>query len=231
MDEKDARPQTTRPGLWSRRDLLGRGTAIGVVVSIPAVGTATLDSALAAVAPKVSAALSPDQSATLQAIVGRLVPADANGPSGTDAGAAAYIEKSLGGGLAGGLKNLAPLYNAGLSAVDAYASSAYGAAFTALPPDKQDAVLSDIEAGKATGFTPSSDVFFRVIHEHTLQGMFGDPVYGGNKNFAGWDLIGYPGVRMPVPARDQKIGVTVKPVHKSTYAGGQFAKAKKEAQA
>jgi gluconate 2-dehydrogenase gamma chain len=229
MYEKDAPPQATRAGLWSRRDLLGRGTAMGIVVSIPAVGTATLDSALAAVAPKASAALSPDQSAILKAVVARLVPADANGPSGTDAGAADYIEKSLAGGVGGGLTKLAPLYDAGLSALDAYANSAYGAAFTALPPDKQDAVLSDVETGKATGFTPSSDLFFRVIHEHTLQGMFGDPVYGGNKNFAGWDLIGYPGVKMPVPANEQKIGFTVKPVHKSTYADGQFPKAKKEA--
>jgi hypothetical protein len=231
MDDKDARPHRTRPGLWSRRDMLTRGTAMGVVITIPAVGTATLDSALAAAAPKAAAALSPDQSAVLRAIVARLIPADANGPSGTDSGAAAYIEHSLGGGLAGGLKTLAPFYNAGLSAVDAYATSAYGAAFTALPPDQQDAVLSDVETGKATGFTPTSDVFFRAIHEHTLQGMFGDPVYGGNKNFAGWDLVGYPGVRMPVPARDQKIGATVKPAHKSTYADGQFPKAKKEAQA
>src|SRR5258708_10175321 len=126
MDEKGAQPQPIRAGLWPRRDVLRSGTAMGVVVSIPAVGTATLESALAAAAPKVSAALSADQSAVLRAIVSRLVPADANGPSGTDAGAAAYIEKALGGGLAGGLKQLAPFYSGGLSAVDAYASSAYG---------------------------------------------------------------------------------------------------------
>jgi hypothetical protein len=60
--------------------------------------------------------------------------------------------------------------------------------------------------------------------------MFGDPIYGGNKKFAGWDLIGYPGVRMPVPAKYQKIGVTVPKAHKSTYADGQYPKAKKEAQ-
>ena len=229
MDEREALPKPTRAGLWSRREVLRSGTAIGVVVSIPAVGTATLESALAAVAPKAAAALSADQSAVLRAIVGRLIPTDATGPGGVDSGAAAYIETSLGGGLAGGLKALAPFYNAGLSAVDAYATSAYGAAFAALPPDKQDAVLTDMESGKATGFTPSSDAFFRAIHEHTLQGMFCDPVYGGNKNFAGWDLIGYPGVKMPFPASEQKIGVTVKRAHKSTYANGQFAKAKKEA--
>jgi gluconate 2-dehydrogenase gamma chain len=231
MDERDAQPQSTRAGLWSRREVIGRGTAIGVVISIPAAGTATMESALAAAAPKAAAALSAGESALLRAIVARLIPTDANGPSGVDAGAAAYIEKALAGGLAGGLKNLAGFYSAGLAAVDAYATSAYGAAFTALAPDKQDAVLSDMEAGKATGFLPSSAAFFAAVHEHTIQGMFGDPVYGGNKNFAGWDLIGYPGVRMPVPAHDQKLNVTVKKAHKSTYADGQYPKAKKEAQA
>jgi Gluconate 2-dehydrogenase subunit 3 len=231
MDERDARPQATRAGLWSRREALTRSAALGVVISIPAAGTASLESALAAAAPTAKAALTADQSAVLQAIVARLVPADGNGPGGVDAGAAAYIEKSLGGGLAGGLKQLAPFYSAGLSAVDAYAASAYGAPFTQLTSDKQDAVLQDVEAGKATGFTPTSDKFFGAILEHTRQGMFCDPVYGGNKNFAGWDLLGYPGVRMPVPAGDQRIGVAVKPAHKSTYAGGQFPKAKKEAQA
>jgi gluconate 2-dehydrogenase gamma chain len=227
MDDMEARPHLSRPGLWSRREMLTRGTAVGVVISLPAAGTATLETALAAVSPTASAALTPDQSAVLQAIVARLVPADANGPSGVDAGAAAYIEKSL----AGGLKDLAPLYSAGLPAVDAYATSAYGAAFASLPADKQDAVLADMQAGTATGFTPSSKAFFGAIREHTLQGMFCDPAYGGNKNFAGWDLLRYPGVKMPVSARDQKIGVTLKPAHKSTYAGGQFPKAKKEAQA
>jgi gluconate 2-dehydrogenase gamma chain len=231
MNERDMRPSATRAGLLSRREVLSRGTVLGVVVTIPAAGTATVESALAAVAPTVKAALSADQSAVLKALVGRLIPADANGPSGVDAGAAAYIEKSLGGGLAGGLKQLAGLYTANLSATDAYANSKYGSGFAALSPAQQDAIITDIESGKATGFVPSADVFFRALHEHTLQGMFGDPVYGGNKNFAGWDLVSYPGVKMPVSARDQKLNVVVKPAHKSTYANGQFPKAKKEAQA
>src|ERR1700704_5515091 len=76
MDEKEVLPQPIRAGLWSRREVLRSGTAMGVVVTIPAVGTATLESALAAAAPKVSAALSADQSAVLRAIVGRLAPGD-----------------------------------------------------------------------------------------------------------------------------------------------------------
>jgi gluconate 2-dehydrogenase gamma chain len=231
MSDRDERPERARSELWSRREVLTTGTALGVVITIPAVGTATVQSAMAAVGPTAKAALSADQSAILQALVARLIPADANGPSGVDAGAAAYIETALGGGLAGGLSAVAPLYTANLPAVDAYANSKFGAGFAALAPDQQDAVISDIQAGKATGFVPSSDVFFRALMEHTIQGMFCDPVYGGNKNFAGWDLLGYPGVRMPVPPGDQKLNVKVTPAHKSTYADGQFPKAKKEAKA
>ena len=64
-----------------------------------------------------------------------------------EAGAAAYIEKAL----KGGLKDLAALYKHSLTAVDAYATATYGAAYTALAPDQQDEVLADIQSGKATG--------------------------------------------------------------------------------
>jgi gluconate 2-dehydrogenase gamma chain len=173
--------------------------------------------------------LSQDQVAVLEALVERIVPADATGPGGKEAGAAAYIENSLSGGLAGGLSAATPLYQSGLNAVDAYATSKYGSSFTALSPAQQDAVLADVAAGKATGFTPNSATFFAALREHTVQGMFSDPVYGGNRNFAGWLLLQYPGVRMPVPAGDQKVGAKVKPAHASTYANGQYPKAKKEA--
>jgi len=144
-----------------------------------------------------------------------------------DAGAAAYIGRRSAEGLQVAEEPRAVLQRRTVRS-RRLRTSAYGAAFTALPPQQQDAVLSDIESGKATGFTPSSDAFFRAIHEHTLQGMFGDPVYGGNKNFAGWDLIGYPGVKSPLPQATRSSGHGQE-AHKSTYANGQFAKAKKEA--
>ena len=43
-----------------------------------------------------------------------------------------------------------------------------------------------------------------MVLNHTRQGTFGDPYYGGNANFVGWDLIGYPGVRTTVSAADQQ---------------------------
>jgi gluconate 2-dehydrogenase gamma chain len=221
--------------LLSRSGLLKRGAVVGAVVALPAAGTAYVGSAFGAPATATeqlgsSSVLTAQQTAVLEAIVDRLIPADASGPGGKEAGVAVYIERSLAGGVAGGLRAAAPLYSAGLPAVDAYAKSKYGGAFTALSPKKQDAVLTDLATDKATGFTPNSSTFFGAVREHALQGMFSDPVYGGNKNFAGWKLLGYPGVKMPVAAGDQKLGVKVRAAHKSTYAGGAFAPARKEAE-
>jgi gluconate 2-dehydrogenase gamma chain len=219
--------------LFSRRELLKRGAVAGAILTLPAFGTAHVGTAHAAStvsgAAGTGSVLTPAQTAILEAMVERLVPQDANGPGGKEAGAAVYIERSLAGGLAGGLSKAAPLYAAGLPAVDAYANSAYGAAFTALPPDKQDAVISDLQSNKATGFTPDSFTFFSAVHEHTLEGMFSDPVYGGNKNFAGWTLVGYPGVKMPVTAREQRIDAKVRPAHRSGYAFPGFSDARKAA--
>ena len=47
---------------------------------------------------------------------------------------------------------------------------------------------------------PDAAAFFNIVLSHTIQGTFCDPFYGGNANFAGWDLIGYPGVRLAVTA-------------------------------
>jgi hypothetical protein len=50
--------------------------------------------------------------------------------------------------------------------------------------------------------------------------MFGDPVYGGNQNFAGWDLIGYPGIKLVWSEADQQIDADVKPLHLSVAQFG-----------
>ena len=49
-----------------------------------------------------------------------------------------------------------------------------------------------------------------------MEGMFGDPYYGGNANFVGWDLLGHPGIKLVFTAEEQKLDVTVKSSHKGT---------------
>jgi len=85
-------------------------------------------------------------------------------------------------------------------------------------------VLTDMENNTATGFTPSSATFFNLVREHTLEGMFCDPYYGGNADFVGWDLLGYPGVRTVVSPDQQRIGIELAPNHKSAYDYEMFTK-------
>ena len=159
----------------------------------------------------------------LEAIVARLIPTDANGPGATEARATHYIDRALGSALA----SSRPVYTSGLAALDTYSRSSRGKPFTELSATDQDSVLIDVETGAATGFTGSSAAFFNLVLNHTHQGTFGDPYYGGNANFTGWDLIGYPGIRTMVTAADQQRleKKDLKPNHKSAYDYETFTKA------
>ena len=37
-------------------------------------------------------------------------------------------------------------------------------------------------------------VFWTTVYQTVMEGMFSDPIYGGNRNKAGWKIIGFPGV-------------------------------------
>lgn len=225
--------------MLSRRDLLKLAGLAGATSALPPVVSDAAPLAHPSRARGVSTALAqatvpvrePLQALTsveadlLDAIVARLIPTDANGPGATEARAVRYIDRALAGALAGSRE----VYRAGLAALDRYARSSRGAAFTALSPSDQDSVLIDVETGSATGsgagFQGSSGAFFTLVRTHTLQGTFGDPYYGGNADFVGWDLLGYPGVRTVVTSDEQRLGAAVTPTHKSAYDHAMFIKA------
>ena len=58
--------------------------------------------------------------------------------------------------------------------------------FHLLPAVEQDKALRQIE----------SSVFFALLRQNTIEGMFCDPLHGGNAGMVGWQLIGFPGPRM-----------------------------------
>jgi gluconate 2-dehydrogenase gamma chain len=217
----------------SRRDLLKRAGMAGAAFTIP-LTPVTGDSAAAAPgAPVADAAmqtavrreaienLTAAEADLLEAICARIIPTDANGPGAREARAAHFIDRALGGAL----KESKPAYTAGFAAFDRYCRSSRGKPFLELSERDQDSVLIDVETGAATGFQGSSAAFFGMVRTHTLQGTFGDPFYGGNANFVGWDLIGYPGVRTNVSVEDQRLGVKLTPNHKSAYDTEMFTKA------
>jgi gluconate 2-dehydrogenase gamma chain len=142
-----------------------------------------------------------------------LIPSDAGGPGAREAGAARYIDGALGGALAASRD----AYNAGLAALDAHAERSAGRKFAALEPETQDALLRDLEANAVAGFTPDSLTFFNLVLGHTLEGTFGDPHYGGNRDFIGWELLGYPGIRLAVAPEEQRMDAALEPTRVSAY--------------
>jgi gluconate 2-dehydrogenase gamma chain len=206
----------------TRRAMLQRlGGMIALAAGLPlpvrsqarAQGLAALGNALIS--------LSSVEAETLRAIIARIIPTDANGPGALEARADRFIDR----GLAGALKNQRSFYTAGLAAVDAYAKSSKGSAFAKLSAADQDAILADMQANRATGFSgEGSGQFFNLVRTHTIQGTFSDPFYGGNENFIGWELIGYPGARVAVSQNLQRIDIKPEPSRKSAYDYPMFTK-------
>ena len=95
------------------------------------------------------------------------------------------------------------LYRVGLAQLNA----AVGGDFAALSAAQQDARLEQLADNELDGFETdipmfSGAAFFNMLLTHTRVGMFGDPLYGGNRHLVGWQLVGYPGARRAYTAQD-----------------------------
>src|SRR5262249_49612733 len=116
-----------------------------------------------------------------------------------DAGVLNYIDLAL----AGAYSDQQEFYRHGLAQLDAYCRKTFNQSFRQLPAARQDETIAALEAGKAEGFSwPTTRAFFETLRTHTMEGMFADPVYGGNKDFAGWKLVGFPGAQPIFTAKD-----------------------------
>ncbi len=155
-------------------------------------------------------ALADSELAILSAAVDRLIPASDKGPGASDAGVPIYIQNYLSGYGADSL----PLYQAGLKALDAAVASG---GFAQASPETQDDLLSQAEKESLTNVPEG---FFAALLSHTRQGMFCDPIYGGNINFAGWDLLQYPGIKLVWTEEDQALDAVVEPLHISVAEYG-----------
>jgi len=137
----------------------------------------------------------------IAALTERIMPDAPGKPGARAAGVANYIDLAL----AGAYQDQQYFYRTGLAQLDAYCHAQYKRGFAGLTPAQQDDVVSALAAGKSDGFTfPTAQAFFRTVRTHTMEGMFGDPIYGGNRDFAGWQLIGFPGSQMQYTEADLK---------------------------
>ena len=138
---------------------------------------------------------------TVAAMAERIMPGAPGKPGALDVGVINYIDLAL----AGAYSDQQEFYRHGLTQLQAYCDTTYRKPFVQLSPADQDEVLTALESGKATGFDwPNAQTFFNTLRKHTMEGMFADPVYGGNKDFAGWRLVGFPGAQQIFTQEDME---------------------------
>jgi gluconate 2-dehydrogenase gamma chain len=141
---------------------------------------------------KLGTFLNQDDSAAIEAFTERLMPGAPGRPGARDAGVLNYIDLAL----AGAYAELQDFYRRGCAALEDHCRKTYSKSFAQLAAAEQDAVITAMVEGKTPSFTwPTSQAFFNTLRTHTMEGMFADPVYGGNKDFAGWRLVGFPGAQ------------------------------------
>lgn len=138
-----------------------------------------------------SLGLDSDQLGVLAAAVERLVPADEHGPGAVELGVVDYIAAAPAGA------ERAIAWAEGLASLDGAAAARRGCRFAELGPEQRDAILAGLEQGR--------DPFFELLRDHVLQGMFGDPCHGGNRDGAGWALLSYPGPRRAWSEAEQQL--------------------------
>jgi gluconate 2-dehydrogenase gamma chain len=156
------------------------------------------------------------EGAAVEAICDRLIPPDDGKPGGKQAGCAVFIDRQLIGSYGAAERfymrppfaagtpqqgtqtqfSPAEQYRRGLAALDRYCRDSLGGkGFAELPAAEQDKLLAAMEKGEAQFTGVSSREFFELLLQNTMEGFFADPLYGGNRDMAGWKLIGFPGAR------------------------------------
>ena len=172
-----------------------------------------------------------DEAAFIETLVDHMVPADEISPKGTDLGVNIYIDRALAGGwgkgdrlyMQGPWKQGAPsqgyqlpltpaqLYRAGIAATNAHCRQTYGQSFDRIEAAQREEVLTGLSTAKINFDNgPPVRVFWATLYQTVVEGIYSDPIYGGNRNKAGWAIIGFPGV------------IAVHRDHVETYRGKPF---------
>jgi gluconate 2-dehydrogenase gamma chain len=165
--------------------------------------------------------LTATEHAFIVAVVDTIIPADELSPSGSDCGVATFIDRQLAGAYGMGARlyrqgpfpkakpelgyqlplNPREFFRAGIEEANAWTRKTYGKDFDRLSEQDREAVLKAMEEGKASFQGFSSRTFFDALLQIAMEGFFADPIYGGNRDMAGWKMVGYPG--LPATYREE----------------------------
>ncbi|MBO7746504.1 gluconate 2-dehydrogenase subunit 3 family protein [Paenibacillus sp. MWE-103] len=157
-----------------------------------------------------------DQFLTAEAAAERIYPKDESGPGAKELGVAFFIDHQMASsyGLNGREYMSPPFYKSeatqgyqlsfkrrelialGLDALSLYSNDKYQKGFPDLAPEEQDKVLGDFESDAVHLKGVPASTFFNYFLNLTIEGVYADPLYGGNKNMGGWRMRSFPGNQM-----------------------------------
>jgi gluconate 2-dehydrogenase gamma chain len=121
--------------------------------------------------------LSDSQAGTLAAICDEIVPED-DYPSASQAGVLNYIDRQL----IRHYRRHQDAYRDGLAQADGMSRKRFGQGLTALSPQQQLQAVTDLSQQAAS--------FFRLVRTHTMEGYYGSPRHGGNRDAVSWRMLG-----------------------------------------
>jgi gluconate 2-dehydrogenase gamma chain len=130
--------------------------------------------------------LSESELAALEAVCDQIIPPDQD-PGGAWAGVANYIDRQL----RGRFREHLDAYRAGLAEADRRAEGS----FRSVSRARQLDILTQMDREKA------SNGFISLVATHSMQGFYGNPRHGGNRDYCSWRMLGVPA--SPVRGRDQ----------------------------
>jgi gluconate 2-dehydrogenase gamma chain len=203
-----------------RKFLLGAGiagtaVAAGIASNTEAQTPAPAAAPVPANEPVTYLTLSALEAAFVSAVADTMIPADELSPSGTDCGVVVFIDRQLAGSFGGGAKlyrsgpfrkgkpehgyqlPLTPreFVGVGIAVTNDWVRKVHRKDFHRLNPKEREDALKALEAGKAELGDFDGRQFFDALINLVMEGFFADPIYGGNRDMAGWKLVGFPGVR------------------------------------
>jgi gluconate 2-dehydrogenase gamma chain len=151
--------------------------------------------------------LTRSEAQTIEAAMVRIFPDDDLGPGASQAGAVYYLDRAL----AGAERRLQQFYRSAIKQLDRLAIGRFGRRFDACAHAEQDLLIAAMASGDLPEFgdSPSGAEFFEALRAHTIEGVFSDPVHGGNRDFAGWRLLGYPGPQPSYSHAEQQLDAVI----------------------
>jgi gluconate 2-dehydrogenase gamma chain len=130
----------------------------------------------------------PDEARLVEAVSEQIIPADKD-PGAKDAGVVVFIDRQL----VGPYTRFQTTYRHGLRALQETCRKQFAKPFEALGWDDQTKVLAALESGRAPKElwkSPTCREFFNLVLEHSMQGFYGSPQDGGDRNYVSYKMLG-----------------------------------------